>query len=184
MNITDEMVEKATMKLGRRRHGHGDADAVFRSWFQPSRQEYKECAEDARAALEAALGVVGNAEAILKDPAAMHLNMLRGGIAKLTPAQIGHLYRGNEAREVISEVQRQNPGAVGDSDSHLLKVRTRQLSQAHEMWCKAAEKAIGGMSGMSNSSHSAHSLWLRVQMHRSEPVGVVLSAPPNDGGKG
>jgi hypothetical protein len=48
-------------------------------------------------------------EALLMDPNAVHLNMLRGGIAKLTPAQIGHLYRGEEAEEVIREVRRQNP---------------------------------------------------------------------------
>jgi hypothetical protein len=52
-------------------------------------------------------------EALLKDPNAVHLNMLRGGIAKLTPAQIGHLYRGDEAEEVIREVRRQNPPSQG-----------------------------------------------------------------------
>ena len=52
-------------------------------------------------------------EALLKDPNAVHLNMLRGGIAKLTPAQIGHLYRGEEAEEVIREVRRQNPETQG-----------------------------------------------------------------------
>lgn len=51
-------------------------------------------------------------EELLKDPNAVHLNMLRGGIAKLTPAQIGHLYRGEEAEEVIREVRRQNPPPV------------------------------------------------------------------------
>ena len=48
----------------------------------------------------------------LKDPNTVHINMLRGGIAKPTPAQIGHLYRGEEAGEVIREVARQNPEAA------------------------------------------------------------------------
>ena len=52
----------------------------------------------------------------LSDPSFVHLNMLRGGIAKLTPAQIGHLYRGAEAAEVIAEVLRQNP-AVQPTDA-------------------------------------------------------------------
>lgn len=61
-------------------------------------------------AILAALSPVPSGEAeVLKDPTAVHLNMLRGGIAKLTPAQIGHLYRGDEAREIIAEIVRQNP---------------------------------------------------------------------------
>lgn len=48
-------------------------------------------------------------QALLKDPVAVHLNMLRGSIAKPTPSQIGHLYRGEEAEAVIAEVRRQNP---------------------------------------------------------------------------
>jgi hypothetical protein len=51
-------------------------------------------------------------ESALRDPATVHINMLRGGIAKPTPAQIGHLYRGDEAAEVIREVARQNPDAA------------------------------------------------------------------------
>jgi len=47
----------------------------------------------------------------LMNPNMLHLNMLRGGVPKLTPAQIGHLYRGDEAREVVREVMRQNPDA-------------------------------------------------------------------------
>lgn len=50
-----------------------------------------------------------DAASILSDPHAVHLNMLRGGLAKLTPAQIGHLYRGEEAEAVIAELRRQNP---------------------------------------------------------------------------
>lgn len=53
-------------------------------------------------------------EAVLTDPHAVHINMLRGGIAKLTPAQIGHLYRGEEAEAVISELRRQNHEAQQD----------------------------------------------------------------------
>jgi len=51
----------------------------------------------------------------MTDPNVVHLNMLRGGIAKPTPAQIGHLYRGNEAAEVVAEVMRQNPEALNPS---------------------------------------------------------------------
>lgn len=50
-----------------------------------------------------------DAASVLSDPHAVHLNMLRGGLAKLTPAQIGHLYRGEEAEAVIAELRRQNP---------------------------------------------------------------------------
>lgn len=47
-------------------------------------------------------------EKLLKDPHVMHINMLRGEIAKLTPEQIGHLYRGDDAVAVVREVIRQN----------------------------------------------------------------------------
>ena len=49
---------------------------------------------------------------LLKDPQAVHINMLRGDIAKLIPEQIGHLYRGEEAKAVIAELLRQNPEAA------------------------------------------------------------------------
>lgn len=58
---------------------------------------------------------------------------------------------------------------------HLLRIRTRQLAQSSEAWCKAAEAALSLLPGASNSSHPAHSLWLRAQLHREPPVGVVLS---------
>lgn len=61
--------------------------------------------EDAASALHATEGM----GELLKDPAAVHLNMLRGGIAKLTAAQVGHIYRSDEARAVIAEIMRQNP---------------------------------------------------------------------------
>lgn len=51
----------------------------------------------------------------LADPNVVHINMLRGGIAKPTPAQIGHLYRGEEAVAVVAEVMRQNPDAFAPS---------------------------------------------------------------------
>lgn len=60
------------------------------------------------AALRPSAGAGGLEEA-LRDPNTVHINMLRGGIAKLTPAQIGHLYRGEEAATVVSEIIRQNP---------------------------------------------------------------------------
>lgn len=50
-------------------------------------------------------------EKVLEDPKFVHLNMLRGGIAKPAPAQMGHLYRGDEARQLVDEVKRQNPDA-------------------------------------------------------------------------
>jgi hypothetical protein len=53
----------------------------------------------------------------LRDPAHVHINMLRGGIAKLSPAQIGHLYRGAEAVEVVAEVMRQNPDSFPSPSS-------------------------------------------------------------------
>lgn len=58
---------------------------------------------------------------------------------------------------------------------HLLRIRTRQLAQSKEAWCKAAEAALALLPGASNSSHPANSLWLRVEMHRAPPVEVVLS---------
>jgi hypothetical protein len=47
----------------------------------------------------------------LKDANIVHINMLRSGIAKLHPVQIGHLYRGEDAVAVVAEVKRQNPEA-------------------------------------------------------------------------
>lgn len=55
-------------------------------------------------------------EDALKDPATVHINMLRGGIAKPTPTSIGHLYRGADAVEVVAEVRRQNPDAFATYD--------------------------------------------------------------------
>jgi|SRR5690606_8806103 len=49
---------------------------------------------------------------LLKDSDVVHLNMLHGKIAKPTPTQIGHLYRGEQAAEVVREVIRQNPEAA------------------------------------------------------------------------
>ena len=53
----------------------------------------------------------------LTDAQFVHLNMLRGGIAKLTPAQIGHLYRGSEAIAVVAELKRQNAEAFAAQPS-------------------------------------------------------------------
>ena len=61
------------------------------------------------------------------------------------------------------------------TDARLLALRTRQLTQAGDAWCKAAEAALEAIPGASNTSHPAYSLWLRVQMHRAPPVEVVLS---------
>jgi hypothetical protein len=77
--------------------------------FWPLRRELSLAKADAILSLRGGAGVVApEVEALLKDPVAVHLNMLRGGIAKLTPAQIGHLYSGDEAEAIIAELQRQN----------------------------------------------------------------------------
>jgi hypothetical protein len=52
----------------------------------------------------------------LGDPVFVHLNMLRGGIAKPTPGQMGHLYRGDEAVQLVAEVRRQNAEAFHDAE--------------------------------------------------------------------
>lgn len=46
---------------------------------------------------------------VLSNPAAVHLNMLRGSIARPSPANIAHLYRGDEAVDLLSELLRQHP---------------------------------------------------------------------------
>jgi len=48
-------------------------------------------------------------------------------------------------------------------DARLLALRTRQLAQAGDAWCKAAEAALAAIPGASNTSH------------RAPPVEVVLS---------
>lgn len=48
----------------------------------------------------------------------------------------------------------------------LLALRTRQLMQANELWCGAAENAL---------LNDSLALRLRVDMHRASPVEVVLS---------
>lgn len=79
----------------------------------------------------------------LKNPQTVHINMLRGGIAKPTPASIGHLYRGAEAVEVVSEVMRQNPDAFdhpssGEDVEGLREARDTAQS-AVEAWAGVVE---------------------------------------------
>lgn len=49
----------------------------------------------------------------LKDAAKVHLNMLRGVIAKPSPAAIVHVYRG-QAQALLDEVLSQNKDVLGD----------------------------------------------------------------------
>lgn len=74
----------------------------------------------------------GELEKLLQDSKAVHLNMLRGGIAKLTPEQIGHLYRGDEARAVIAEIERQN-GFLASRSSGEGEQQDPSLSLGSEM---------------------------------------------------
>lgn len=70
----------------------------------------------------------------LSDPVAVHINMLRGGIAKLTPAQIGHLYRGDEAVQVIAEVLRQNPQVQPEDALYRLVNAARRHIATHPVY--------------------------------------------------
>lgn len=63
-------------------------------------------------------------KALLQDPTEVHINMLRGTIAKITPAQIGHLYRGQDAVDVIAEVLRQNPEVLVAPDGTVSRRET------------------------------------------------------------
>lgn len=51
--MTDNQIERAIMALGRDLHGMGDAEAVFRSWFNKS-PEKREVERQVRLVLEAA----------------------------------------------------------------------------------------------------------------------------------
>lgn len=62
-------------------------------------------------------------------------------------------------------------------DSRKIQLLTRHLERSTDAWLKAAERALEVIPGASNSSHPAYSLWLRVQMHRNEPISLVLSSP-------
>ena len=48
-------------------------------------------------------------DSLKDDNVVVHINMLRGSLAKLSAPQVGHLYRGQEAIDVVFEVMRQNP---------------------------------------------------------------------------
>lgn len=61
------------------------------------------------------------------------------------------------------------------SPERLLQLRERQFRTSTAMWIRAAEAALAATPGASNSSHPAHALWLRVELAKQEPVGVVLS---------
>jgi len=63
---------------------------------------------NATGTIREAADTIERLQSVLSDPAGVHLNTLRGGIAKMTPAQIGHLYRGEEGTQVIAEIRRQS----------------------------------------------------------------------------
>jgi len=88
----------------------------------------------------AASPVQPSLETMLADPNMVHINMLRGGIAKLTPAQIGHLYRGDEAKAVIDEVTRQNPDAV--QPSHAGEREREALKLVREMLAIGSDRSL------------------------------------------
>lgn len=80
----------------------------------------------------------GAAEDALKDPVTVHINMLRGGIAKPTPTAIGHLYRGADAVEVVSEVMRQNPDAFPSygKGEELRALLQEVIDDRNAAWCQ------------------------------------------------
>ena len=84
-------------------------------------------ASEANAALIARAPAMASELALLADPNSVHLNMLRGGIAKPTPAQIGHLYRGEGAVSVVAEVRRQNAEAFAGDEIATLNARVAEL---------------------------------------------------------
>lgn len=57
----------------------------------------------------AALQAKPTPTADLKDSHAVHVNMMRGEIGKLTPAQVAHLYSAEECAAIVAEIQRQHP---------------------------------------------------------------------------
>lgn len=64
---------------------------------------------------------------ILDTADGVHIAILRGSIAKPTPAQIGHLYRGEDAVAVVAEVWRQNAEAFAGDEIATLKARVAEL---------------------------------------------------------
>lgn len=83
----------------------------------------------------------------LKDATTVHINMLRGGIAKPPPCNIGHLYRGDDAVAVVAEVMRQNPEAFP---------ATQAERQRDEL--RKALKTIGEMAPSTCETSLAHDM--------------------------
>lgn len=82
---------------------------------------------------------------LLLDPQVIHLNMLRGGIAKLTAAQIGHLYRDGEAKAVIAEIIRQSPeSAPSGEGKELVEAAKAALAQIEADECHHEDTQRGG----------------------------------------
>lgn len=85
-------------------------------------------------------------EAAMQSSSAIHINMLRGSVAKLTPAQIGHLYKGDEATGVIREIERQNPDvdlhAVAAEREACAKIAEQQQTYVYRYSAKRACRSI------------------------------------------
>lgn len=92
---------------------------------------------------------------LLKDSHSVHINMLRGEIAKLTPAQVAHLYSDEECAEIVAEIRRQRPKSGGEDrlrDAVVEKAREamkreHSLGNAHDSWLE-----VGGAGG----GHTVH----------------------------
>jgi len=77
----------------------------------------------------------------LSTPDGVHMAILRGSIAKPTPAQIGHLYRGDDAVSVAAEVRRQQAEAFAGDEVGAPKARQHYAKGTPEGTAKAATNA-------------------------------------------
>ncbi len=117
-------------------------------------------------------------ETALRDPATVHINMLRGGIAKPTPAQIGHLHRGDEAAEVIREVARQNPDAARAVIAAMQPVsgepmRRIDLDEEGELDDLAIDGSLVKMVRLERMA--GNSFWMRLYMHDGDDFVLWLT---------
>lgn len=77
----------------------------------------------------------------LSDPHMVFVNMLRGGIAKPSPTDIGALYTGTDAVAVVDEVKRQNDTMFAQPDAPKVEQgpvawRYRSAERPHLGWTK------------------------------------------------
>lgn len=77
----------------------------------------------------------------LQDSHAVHINMLRGTIAKLTPAQVAHLYGNEDLAEIVAEIKRQHPEALApDAEGGWQPIETAPKDGTSLMvWCADRE---------------------------------------------